>query len=203
MPAVFFVTQGQTYWFERRDGYIWAPNPLSPELQKLLKDFSIRAIGDKVFWRNVELVKTGDVIIHHAGKINGGISAISQAITDYYQAPITEELFAISRIGIPGVGVWPPEGGRRVDCRYVELVNKMPINFFKRDILELKNPKYSEYHVKNSAFNAKGNVNQGYLYELEKPLAYIFIEEAVKRNPALQKQEFIMEILSDLKNELQ
>ena len=121
MPNVFFVTQGQTYSFERRDGYIWAPNPSSSEL----KEFFVKDMPDKVFWRNVELVKAKDVIIHYAGAKNGGISAISQATTDCYKSPITEELFMISNMGIPGVGVWPPEGGRRVDCSYVELQNKM------------------------------------------------------------------------------
>ncbi len=199
MPNVFFVTQGQTYSFECRDGYIWAPNPSNAELKK----FFVKSISDKVFWRNVELVKAGDVIIHYAGVLNGGISAISQATTNCYKSPITEELFMIANMGIPGVGVWPPEGGRRVDCNYVELQNKMQIKIFKNDILELKNSKYSQYHVGNSAFNVKGGVNQGYLYELEKPLAYIFIEEAIKNNSYLKNYEFISEIFSNLKSELQ
>lgn len=135
--------------------------------------------------------------------MNGGISAISQAITDCYPARITEDLFRIANMGIPGVGVWPPEGGRRVDCEYVELRNRMSIKKFKQDILELKDFKYRAYHVKNSAFNVKGGVNQGYLYELEKPLAYIFIDEAIKNNPYLKNYEFITKIFSDLKQELQ
>ena len=203
MANVFFVTQGQTYWFERRDGYIWAPNPLSPELREFWrKNPDAGSKSDRIFWSNVELVKTGDIIIHYAGKKNGGINAISRATTDYYPAPITEELFAIANMGIPGVGLWPPDGGRRVDCEYVELRNKMPIKNFKRDILELRLPKYRDYHVANSAFNRLGNVNQGYLYELERPLAYIFIKEAINLNLDLKDYAFITKIFSDLKSEL-
>ena len=177
MPNVFFVTQGQAYWFENRDGYIWAP--------KVLR-------GDKIFWRNVELVKVGDVIIHHAGALNGGISAISQAMTDYYEAPIPQELQAVAKSGIPGVGFWEPEG-RRVDCEYVNLRNKMPIKYFKETIL-----KFKRGPGEHSAFNKNGKVNQGYLYELEKPIAYAMIKEALNRNPYLKERQFIVDILKIL-----
>ena len=187
MANVFFVTQGQTFDFECRDGYIWAPNPLSPELRIFLS----KGKGDKVFWQNVELVKVDDVIIHHAGAINGGISAISRAITDCYSAPITDELFAISNMGIPGVGLWPPDGGRRVDCEYVELKKKMPIETFHDVIRRFKREKYS-------AFNRNCGVNQGYLYELEGPIAYSMIREAINLNPYLSGYEFITNILKTL-----
>ncbi len=177
MSKVFFVTQGQAYWFENRDGYIWAPISLH---------------GDKFFWQNVELVKVGDVIIHYAGAINGGISAISQATTNCYEAPIPPELRSVTEAGLPGVGFWKPEG-RRVDCDYVNLRKKMPIKIFKESILKFKRGP-GEY----SAFNKNGGVCQGYLYELEEPIAYSMIKEAVKLNPYLIGHEFITDILKTL-----
>ena len=130
------------------------------------------------------------------------LTCVYYGIFNVFIGPITEELFAIANMGIPGVGLWPPDGGRRVDCEYVELRNKMPIKNFKRDILELRLPKYRDYHVANSAFNRLGNVNQGYLYELERPLAYIFIKEAINLNLDLKDYAFITKIFSDLKSEL-
>ena len=174
MPNVFFVTQGKTYWFECRDGYIWAPIPFR---------------GDRVFWRNVELVKVGDVIIHFAGTINGGISAISQATTDCFISPITQELREIAK-GTHGVGFDYPNG-RRVDCSYVPLQNKMPINTFSDVIRRFK-------RKRNSAFNINCGVNQGYLYELEHPIAYAMIKKAVELNPYLKTFKFIVNVLNDL-----
>ena len=180
MPAVFFVTQGQAYWFENRDGYIWAPNPQ--------KDVPYRK--DPFFWRNVELVKAGDVMIHYAGALNGGISAVSQATTDCFDSPITEDLRAVAKAGLNGVAEWVPEG-RRVNCHYVNLQKKMTIKEFKSDILRFKRDKYS-------AFNKNGGVCQGYLYELEEPIARIFIEKAIKLNPYLKEYDFIVNILKIL-----
>ncbi len=182
MPNVFFVTQGQAYWFEERDGYIWAPNP----------EGAIPYHSDRIFWWNVEQVKSGDVIIHYAGKDKGDISAISRATTDYYDSPITTELKKVSEAGIPGVADWPHKG-RRVDCAYVSLRNKMPIKIFKNIILEYKRGKGG-----HSAFNKNGGVCQGYLYELEKPIAYAMIKEAVNENPYLQEHQFIIDILKTL-----
>jgi hypothetical protein len=178
VPNVFFVTQGKTYWFEERDGYIWAPKVLC---------------GDRVYWRNVELVKAGDVIIHFAGSLNSGINAISQAKTNYYNSPITPELQEIAiRNEKSGVGFSYPNG-RRVDCSYVILSNKMPIEDFHEVIIRFKRGA-----GKHSAFNKNGGVNQGYLYKLETPIARSMIKRAISLNPYLEKYEFITEILKIL-----
>ena len=177
MPAIFFVTQGQAYWFENRDGYIWAPNPSE-------------TVQDRFFWRNVESVKVGDVIIHYAGALNGGISAISQATTNCFDSPITEDLRAVAKAGLPGVADWVPTG-RRVNCRYVNLQNKMSIKEFKSDILRFKRDRYC-------AFNKNGGVCQGYLYELEEPIARKFIKRAIELNPYLKEHEFITDMLKFL-----
>lgn len=88
------------------------------------------------------------------------------------------------------VGAWEDEG-RRVDCDYVFLRNKMPIKIFKETILKFKDYKFS-------AFNKNGGVNQGYLYELEEPIAYAMIKEAVNLNPYLKERQFIVDILKTL-----
>ena len=177
MPNVFFVTQGQAYEFESRDRYIWAP-------------ITSKASANRFYWRNVELVKKDDVIIHHAGAVNGGISAISQATTDFYYDSIPKELRHVAEEKIGTVGAWEDEG-RRVDCDYVFLRNKMPIKIFKETILKFKDYKFS-------AFNRNGGVNQGYLYELEEPIAYAMIKEAVNLNPYLKERQFIVDILKTL-----
>lgn len=182
MPNVFFVTQGQAYEFESRDRYIWAPNP----------EGATPYHADRKFWSNVELVRAGDIIIHFAGKNNGGIRAISQAIKDYYDSPITPELKVVSDAGIHGVADWPHDG-RRVDCNYVFLRTSMPIKNFKETILN-----YKRGRGQHSAFNKNGGVNQGYLYELEGPIAYAMIKEAVRLNPYLKEHQFIVDSLKTL-----
>ena len=179
---IFFVTQGQAYDFEARDGYIWAPCPSSKNQV------------NRFFWENVALVKAGDIIIHYAGSIKGGISAISQALTDAYNSPITSDLIQITKKKIKGVADWGSDG-KRVDCNYITLKNKIPIKIFKNDILKFKSERYS-------AFNKNGGVCQGYLYELEKPLAARFTKKAVELNPYLSNYNFIMGTLKILKTEL-
>lgn len=190
MPNVFFVTQGQTYWFERRDGYIWAP-------QHSVNSKDVHSpYPPKFFWENLKLIKTGDVIIHFAGSLNGGIRAISEAVTDCFESRITFELDQIAMAGIKGVGEWADKGWR-VDCKYVDLENSLSIKLFRDDILKYKRP-----WGNRSAFNKNGGVCQGYLYELEEKVAYKFIEKAIKLNPYLEENSFIMNFFESLKNRI-
>ena len=188
MPNVFFVTQGQTYWFERRDGYIWAPQ------HSVNKKDIYNPYPPKFFWKNLKLVKTGDIIIHYAGVSNGGIKAISQAISDCFEDKITVELDQIAKAGIKGVGEWADDGWR-VNCEYIDLQSSLYMTSFKGIIDNYKRPRYS-------AFNKNCEVCQGYLYELEEPIAYKFIEMAIIFNPYLKEHSFIVNLFESLKNSI-
>lgn len=194
MANLFFVTQGQAYNIESipHNGYIWAPR------------YSQRADNPEVpyppkfYWENLTLVKKGDIIIHHAGSLNGGIADISIAETDCYTANIPPELKNISNANIPGVGTWIDEGWR-VDCDYVHLKNRMPIEKFKSVILKYRR----NYPGARSAFNKNGGVCQGYLYELEEMIGYHIIKSAVQLNPNIINLEFIVSTLKNIgRNEI-
>lgn len=87
------------------------------------------------------------------------------------------------------VGIYADDNhGRLVFCNYTYIEN--PISAW--DYTE-QTRKYS--HVKYAPFNVKGTGNIGYLYELDQRLATLFLEESVKKNPALGEIDYVKEFL--------
>ena len=61
---------------------------------------------------------------------------------------------------------------------------------YTTDILRLCNVKYAP-------FDKDGNGNMGYLYELNRELAQIFLRGLVKLNPSLAYVDYVAELLSE------
>ena len=89
--------------------------------------------------------------------------------------------------------MWEPEG-RRVDCEYIFIKNPIRTAQVREDILRLCNVKYAP-------FNRDGNGNMGYLYELNRELARIFLKETIKRNPIIGEIDYVQELLSEVDDE--
>lgn len=56
---------------------------------------------------------------------------------------------------------------------------------------------YSICQAKYSPFDKDGNGNMGYLYEINRELAKIFIKASIKNNPYLEAEEFINDIMNE------
>ena len=129
-------------------------------------------------WTRLLDVRKGDIILHSS---NAHIQAISVAKDVCYDCPQPAELTIEA--------LWETEG-RRVDCEYIPLNRPIKTSHFVDDILRLSNVKYSP-------FDKYGSGNMGYLYELNRELARIFVAAAVKYNPTLGEVDFIKELLSE------
>lgn len=135
--------------------------------------------GGRVFhWDNMLLVKKGDIVLHGC---NGHVVAVSIAVSDCYDCDRPEErTFEDS---------WNNEG-RRVDLKYTTFLNPIKTSDFTCDILEYCKVKYSP-------FDKDGNGNMGYLYELNRELARIFLRAAVRSNPYLSDLDYVQGLLAE------
>ena len=129
-------------------------------------------------WDRLQDVRAGDIIFHGC---DGFVQAISTARGECYDCHQPEELRSED--------MWEPEG-RRVDCEYIPIKNPIKTALVRDDILRLCNVKYAP-------FDRDGNGNMGYLYELNRELARIFIKETVKRNPLIGDIDYVRELLSE------
>lgn len=129
-------------------------------------------------WDRLLDVRPGDVIFHG---FDGYIQAISTARGECYDCIQPEELRSED--------LWEPEG-RRVDCEYIQIHHPIKTALVQDDILRFSNVKYSP-------FNKYGTGNQGYLFELNKELARIFLRETVKRNPLIGDIDYVQELLTE------
>lgn len=129
-------------------------------------------------WTRLLDVRKGDIILHGC---NGYVQAISVAHDACYACNQPEELVVED--------LWEREG-RRVDCDYFLLTNPVKTSDFRSDILRL-------CYVKYSPFDKNGNGNMGYLFEINRELARIFIEAGVKHNPRLGAVDYIDEFLAE------
>lgn len=129
-------------------------------------------------WDRLLDIRPGDIIFHGC---DGYIQAISTARGECYDCHQPEELRSED--------LWEPEG-RRVDCEYILIKNPIKTTLVRDDILRLCNVKYAP-------FDRDGNGNMGYLYELNRELARIFLKETVKRNPLIRDVDFVQELLSE------
>ena len=129
-------------------------------------------------WARMLDVREGDIILHGC---NAHIQAISVTRGACYDCMQPAELVV--------EGLWEKDG-RRVDCDYVRLNNPIKTSHFVSDIIRLSRVKYSP-------FDRDGNGNMGYLYEINRELARIFVEAAVKQNPYLGAIDYIADFLAE------
>lgn len=129
-------------------------------------------------WDRLLDVQPGDIIFHG---YNAHVQAVSVACAKCYECNQPEELRTEH--------LWDQEG-RRVDCDYIVLKQPIKTSYFKEDILKVCNVKYAP-------FDKDGNGNMGYLYELNRELAKIFLKDMVKANPVLMTVDYVVELLSE------
>lgn len=119
---------------------------------------------DPHHWQRLENVKKGDLIFHGVG---GYIRAISVVASKCYQDK------NIYQAGL--------ESGRKVDCEYVHLLRPLYTQNYKREIITYCANKLYQ------PFNKNGTGNQGYLFDIDRQLATIFINEICKYNPNVKQ----------------
>lgn len=129
-------------------------------------------------WDRLLEVMPGDIIFHN---YNGYVQAISTAKSNCYEciSPKEESLEEL----------WDKEG-RRIDCDYIHIDNPIKTITFKHDIIRLCNTKYAP-------FDKNGNGNMGYLFELNRELAYIFLKASVEQNPYLGSVDYVQELINE------
>ena len=129
-------------------------------------------------WDRLLDVRAGDVILHGH---NSHIQAVSIARATCYDCVQPKELQTED--------AWDLEG-RRLDCDYIMLDSPIKTANYIDDILRLCNTKYSP-------FNKYGTGNQGYLYEIHREMAKIFLNAAVSANPYLKGNLTIIGLLAE------
>lgn len=135
--------------------------------------------GSKIFhWENMLQVKAGDIVLHGC---NGRVVAVSIAVSDCYDCDRpAERAFENS---------WNNKG-RRVDLKYTRFATPIKTSDFLSDILQYCKAKYSP-------FDKSGNGNMGYLYELNRELARIFLSAAIRENPELSDIDYIQAFMAE------
>lgn len=129
-------------------------------------------------WTRLLDVRPGDIIFHG---YNAHVQAISVARGECYECVQPAELRTED--------LWE-QAGRRVDCEYIVLERPIKTADYRDDILRLCNVKYAP-------FDKDGNGNMGYLYELNRELAQIFLKGVVKANPSLAVVDYIADLLCE------
>lgn len=129
-------------------------------------------------WDRLLDVRPGDIILHG---YNAHVQAVSIARGECYKCNQPEELRTEDS--------WEQEG-RRVDCEYIVFEAPVKTSEFVDDILRLCSTKYAP-------FDKDGNGNMGYLYEINRDLARIFLRAAVARNRILKDIDYIVELLAE------
>lgn len=129
-------------------------------------------------WDRLSDVRAGDIILHG---FNGNVQAISITTGPCYECLQPAELRTED--------AWDLEG-RRVDTNYIVLNNPIKTASYTDDIIRLCNTKYAP-------FNKFGTGNMGYLYEINREMAHIFVAAAAKANPYIKGSETIQNFLSE------
>lgn len=132
-------------------------------------------------WERLLDIRKGDIILHGC---NAHIQAISVARDACYDCPQPAELTVED--------LWDRDG-RRVDCDYIRIEKPIKTSHFIEDIIRLSRVKYSP-------FDKDGNGNMGYLYEINRELARVFVKASVKQNPYLGAVDYIDELISEDEN---
>lgn len=129
-------------------------------------------------WTRLLDVRKDDVILHGC---DGYIKAVSVAKDKCYECKQPDELKTEE--------LWDMEG-RRIDCDYALIPKPVKTSIFVDDIIRLCRVKYSP-------FDKDGNGNMGYLYEINRELAKIFVKAIVENNSSLSGLDYIKELLDE------
>ena len=129
-------------------------------------------------WDRLMDVRPGDVILHG---YNGYVQAVSVARAACYDCVQPKELRTEDS--------WDMDG-RRVDSDYIMLQHPIKTADHINDIIRLCNTKYAP-------FNKYGTGNQGYLFEINREMAKIFLESCSVANPYLKGNQTIAELLAE------
>lgn len=129
-------------------------------------------------WNRLLDIRPGDIILHG---FDGYVQAVSTARSECYECNQPDELRTEE--------LWDQEG-RRVDCDYIPIERPIKTSTFVDDILRLSNVKYAP-------FDKYGSGNMGYLYEINRELARIFLRASAKNNPYMEEVNYIRELLAE------
>lgn len=130
-------------------------------------------------WNRLRDVCAGDIILHGCG---GKVVAISRAKGPCYDCLQPEELRTEK--------MWDKEG-RRVDCEYYWARIPITTADYKDIIIKFSKEPYSP-------FNELGRGNMGYLYDINRELAHLFIAEIIKANKDLAEKTVIVDLLKTI-----
>lgn len=130
-------------------------------------------------WNRLREVREGDIILHGCG---GKVVAISRAKGPCYDSLQPEELRTEK--------MWDKEG-RRVDCEYYWARIPITTADYKDIIIKFSKEPYSP-------FNELGRGNMGYLYDINRELAHLFIAEIIKANKDLAEKTVIVDLLKTI-----
>lgn len=128
-------------------------------------------------WDRLLDVRPGDIILHG---YNGHVQAVSIARAACYNCLQPKELQTED--------AWDLEG-RRLDTDYIMLNTPIRTSNYTADIIRLCNTKYAP-------FNRMGTGNMGYLFEINREMAKIFLDAAATANPCLKGNRTIVEFLA-------
>ena len=131
-------------------------------------------------WMRLRDVKSGDIIFH--GDMQG-VLAISVIEGKCFIAKRPKEHYLANDK--------KDTEGLMVKTKYQLL--KSPIITFEdtKDIIRLQ----GDHEGKGYPFNKNGKGNEGYLFNLNKPLAKFFMEEIVKCNPFMKEKDYVKDLL--------
>ena len=110
------------------------------------------------YWDSLEFVEAGDILIHGE---EAKIKAVSCVKAPFREAEKPIEFANKTKF---------TDKGRMIDCEYHIAKNPVPTKQYKDDIIRLVAGK------RFSPFNNLGNGNNGYLYDLDREMAKIFIK---------------------------
>ena len=129
-------------------------------------------------WELLTDVRAGDIILHGC---DGKVMAIRGARDCCYDFNQPEAL--------KSDGYWEREG-RRVDCVYTRISHPIATSDFSSAIEQHCKVKYSPFNIKKSG-------SQGYLFDLNRDLAKIFILATIKKNKDLADVEYVERFLAE------
>ena len=132
----------------------------------------------KHYWDRLLDVRQGDIILHGC---DGYVKAVSTARSECYECNQPDKM--------PDEDMWVQEG-RRVDCDYIPIERPIKTSDFIDDILRLCNVKYAP-------FDKNGDGIPGYLFELNRELAGIFLRALSRKNLYLKEVDYIGELFAE------
>ena len=131
-------------------------------------------------WERLLEVKEGDIIFHCEEQ---KIKAVSIADSKPFITDRPKCHYLANN--------YPDNTGRMVETKYQLLNHLISTACYKKEIIAFQgNPNGKGY-----PFNVNGTGNQGYSFNLNKPLARFFMEEIIKRNPFMKDKDYVKDLL--------